>query len=61
MQVPFRALPLSRLSQAALLSLALAGVSQAQSLQEIYDMAKGHDAAYQAARSQYNANLAKAD
>ena len=61
MQVPFRALPLSRLTQAALLSLALAGAAQAQSLQEIYDMAKGYDASYQAARSQYSANLAKAD
>ena len=61
MQVPFRALPLSRLTPAALFSLALAGAAQAQSLQEIYDMAKGYDAAYQAARSQYSANLAKAD
>ena len=61
MQVPFRALPLSRLTQAAVLSLALAGAAQAQSLQEIYDMAKGYDASYQAARSQYSANLAKAD
>ena len=61
MPIPFRALPLSRLTQAALLSLALAGAAQAQSLQEIYDMAKGYDAAYQAARSQYSANLAKAD
>ena len=61
MHIPFRALPLSRLTQAALFSLALAGAVQAQSLQEIYDMAKGYDAAYQAARSQYSANLAKAD
>ena len=61
MHIPFRALPLSRLTQAALFSLALAGAVQAQSLQEIYDMAKGYDASYQAARSQYSANLAKAD
>ena len=61
MQAPFRALPQSRLTQVALLSLALIGAAQAQSLQEVYDMAKGYDATYQAARSQYSANLAKAD
>jgi outer membrane protein len=43
------------------LSLAFAGASQAQSLQEVYDMARGYDAAYQSARAQYDANLAKAD
>lgn len=57
----FRAVPLRRLPLALALSLALAGASQAQSLVDIYDMAKGHDAAYLSARAQYEANLAKAD
>lgn len=57
----FRAVTLRRLPLAALLSLAFAGASQAQSLQDIYEMAKGYDAAYLGARSQYQANLAKAD
>lgn len=56
-----RAVTLRRLPLAALLSLAFAGASQAQSLVDIYDMAKGYDAAYQSAKSQYEANLAKAD
>ncbi len=50
-----------RLPLALLLSLGLAGASQAQSLVDIYEMAKGHDAAYLAARAQYEANRAKAD
>ena len=52
---------LRRLPLAALLSLAFAGASQAQSLQDIYDMARSYDAAYQSAKAQYDANLAKAD
>ena len=52
---------LRRLPLAAALSLALAGASQAQSLQDLYEMARGHDASYQAARAQYEANLAKAE
>ena len=56
-----RAVTLRRLPLAALLSLAFAGASQAQSLMDIYEMARGYDAAYQAARAQYDANLAKAD
>ena len=56
-----RAAPSRRLPLALLLSLAFAGASQAQSLVEIYEMAKGYDASYQAARAQYEANLAKAD
>ena len=55
------ALPLRRLPLAALLSLAFAGASQAQSLVDVYEMAKGYDAAYQSAKAQYDANLAKAD
>jgi len=52
---------LRRLPLAAALSLALSGISQAQSLQQMYEMARGHDASYQAARAQYDANLAKAE
>jgi len=56
-----RAVPSRRLPLALLLSLAFAGASQAQSLVEVYAMAKGYDASYQAARAQYEANLAKAE
>lgn len=52
----FRRLPLS-----AMLGLAFAGTAQAQSLLQMYDMAKSYDANYQSAKSQYEANLAKAD
>ena len=58
---PSRVPSLRRLPLTILLSVAFAGASQAQSLQEIYEMAKGYDAAYQAAKTQYQANLAKAD
>ena len=44
-----------------LVGVALSSGVQAQSLVEIYDMAKSYDAAYQSAKSQYQANLAKAD
>jgi outer membrane protein len=50
-----------RLPLAALLSLAFASTSQAQSLVDMYEMAKGYDAGYQAAKAQYEANWAKAD
>jgi len=50
-----------RLPLAMLMSLAFAGTSQAQSLVDMYEMAKGYDAGYQAAKAQYEANLAKAD
>ena len=50
-----------RTSISLLIGMALAGTAQAQSLLEIYDMAKGYDAAYQSAKSQFQANLAKAD
>lgn len=56
-----RAVSLRRLPLAALLSLAFAGASQAQSLVDIYEMARGYDAKYLAAKYQYEANLAKAD
>lgn len=58
---PFSPTFLQRLPLTLALSVALAGVSQAQSLQEVYEMARGYDAAYQSARSQYEANLAKAE
>jgi outer membrane protein len=50
-----------RSSVSLLVGIALASTAQAQSLIEVYDMAKGYDAAYQSAKSQYQANLAKAD
>jgi outer membrane protein len=50
-----------RLSFSLLIGIALSSTVQAQSLIEIYDMAKGYDAAYQSAKSQFQANLAKAD
>jgi outer membrane protein len=54
-----------RISRLLPLSLALAGVftgaAQAQSLNELYAAARGYDAAYQSARAQYDANLAKVD
>ena len=56
-----RAPTLRRLPLAVLLSLAFASASQAQSLQDIYEMARGYDASYQSAKAQYDANLAKAD
>ena len=58
---PFHATPLRRLPLVALLSLAFAATSQAQSLVDIYEMARGYDANYLSAKAQYDANLAKAD
>lgn len=58
---PHRTQLLRRLPLTILLTVAFAGAGQAQSLQDIYDKAKGYDAAYQAAKAQYEANLAKAD
>ena len=52
----FRLLPLT-----LAIGAALALPAQAQSLQELYDAARGYDAAYQSAKSQYDANLYKAD
>jgi outer membrane protein len=43
------------------MALAFAGTAQAQSLLQIYEAAKSHDATYKAARAQYEASLAKAD
>ena len=52
----FRLLPLT-----LAIGTALALPAQAQSLQELYDAARGYDAAYLSAKSQYDANLARAD
>jgi outer membrane protein len=52
----FRLLPLT-LAIGATLALPV----RAQSLLDLYEAARGHDAAYQAARSQYEANQFKAD
>ena len=43
------------------LMAAFAGTAQAQSLANLYEAAKGHDATFKAARSQYEATLAKAE
>ena len=56
----FRSPALSRLSLAVALVVGASGV-QAQSLVELYDAAKGYDTSLQAARAQYDANLAKAE
>lgn len=50
----FRLLPLT-------LALSAALPSQAQSLLELFDAARGYDAAYQSARMQYDANMTKAE
>jgi len=52
----FRLLPLT-LAVGAALALPV----RAQSLIELYDAARGYDAAYQSAKSQYEANLSRAD
>ncbi|MGV3570116.1 MAG: TolC family outer membrane protein [Ramlibacter sp.] len=50
-----RLLPLS-----AALAMALAGPARAEGLLELYEAARAHDAAWQAARAQYDANIARA-
>lgn len=50
----FRLLPLT-------LALSAALPSQAQSLLELFDAARGYDAAYQSARSQFDATMTKAE
>jgi outer membrane protein len=52
----FRLLPLTLAVGAA-----LALPAQAQSLLDLYESARGYDAAYQSAKAQYDANLHKAD
>ena len=43
------------------LAAAFSATAQAQSLAQLYEAAKGYDASYKAAQSQYQANLAKAE
>ena len=43
------------------LAAAFSASAQAQSLAQLYEAAKGYDATYKAAQSQYQANLAKAE
>ena len=43
------------------ISAAFAGAAQAQNLMSLFETARGYDAAYKAAQSQYAANLAKGD
>ncbi|MEN9904930.1 MAG: hypothetical protein RLZZ555_1495, partial [Pseudomonadota bacterium] len=50
----------ARLVGAALLSASSMLTAQAQSLAELYDSAKAHDAGYQSTAAQYQASLAKA-
>ena len=57
---PFHRAALTRLTLAAAMALGTAGV-QAQSLVELYDAARAYDSSLQAARAQYEANLAKAE
>ncbi|MCJ0762286.1 TolC family outer membrane protein [Variovorax terrae] len=56
----FRLLPLS-MALAATLGVTLGGPARAQSLLELYESARAYDATYQSARSQYDANLARAE
>lgn len=52
----FRLLPLT-----LAISTAFCLPAQAQSLTELYEAARGYDAAYQSARAQYDANISKSD
>ena len=60
-QRPALALLFPRTVLSAVIGLALTSTAQAQSLIEMFDMAKGYDATYQSAKSQFQANLAKAE
>ena len=55
-----RPFALSRLALATWLALGAATGAQAQSLMELYEAARGFDATYLSARSQYDANLFRA-
>ncbi len=50
-----------RLYLPACIALAFAAPAQAQNLLELYDLARGFDATYQSAKSQYDANLFRAE
>ena len=55
------AMKLRNLTLTLALMTAYAGASQAQSLAQLYEAAKGHDASYKSARSQFDASLARAE
>src|SRR6188474_2711446 len=57
----FRLPPLSRLALACALSLGAVSFAQAENLQEVYDMARGYDATYLAAKAQAESNQYRAD
>ncbi|HEX3139697.1 MAG TPA: TolC family outer membrane protein, partial [Rhizobacter sp.] len=52
---------LSRLALACALSLGAVSFAQAENLQEVYDMARGYDATYLAAKAQAESNQYRAD
>ncbi len=54
-------LGLSRLAAGILMALGASTAVQAQSLAEVFETARGFDASFLSARSQYEANLAKAE
>ena len=53
--------PFRRLTISLAIGAALTLPAQAQNLQNLYDLARGYDAAYLSAKSQFEANLAKAE
>jgi outer membrane protein len=57
----FRLPPLSRLALACALTLGAVSFAQAQNLQEVYDMARGYDATYLAAKAQAESNQYRAE
>ena len=65
LMTPFHNLPAFRLSMISLplacALTALAPQAQAQSLGQLYESARAYDAAYQSAKLQYDANLARAE
>ncbi len=58
---PVRSHALSRLAVAAWLALGAASGAQAQNLVELFEAARGFDATFLAARSQYDANVFRAE
>ena len=53
--------PFRRLTISLAIGAALTLPAQAQNLQNLYDLARGYDAVYLSAKSQFEANLAKAE
>src|SRR3569832_1814699 len=56
LRTPWRLLPVP-----GILAAAMEATAQAQSLLELYDAARGDDAAWQSANAQYDANLYRAE